>query len=409
VQNYADTLNPASFYGVAHHLYSGGSPSSADSFIPALQALTNVFPSMPKFQTEYGETDMIQTALLMHHSLVQEGVSCYIFWSLVWPVGGPALVEQENPWNLSSWTNAPPGTPTQSHGYWLTPEYYAVKHFSFFITPGFRRVDTPGDDPNARLSAYLSPDNSRLVVVMINPNSTAYAVTNALNGFTVGTSAVYQTVGANAQTSQFAPLGTAPANLQWTLPGYSITTVVLDAPGHAGPASNPNPTNGAYNIAVAPGLSWLAGSNTTSHRVYFGYNSNSVAVATTNSPEYRGNPPGASYTPATLASTGRYYWRVDELAGTNATAGPTWTFATTVNSADAPQAAGAFTNSNSFLISFASRTGQTYRVERSDSLNPPAWTPVADGVAGTGNLIQIADTSATYVGPRFYRVLLLSP
>jgi hypothetical protein len=345
----------------------------------------------------------------MHHSLTIEEVSSYIFWSLVWPVGGPALVEQENPWNLASWTNAPSGTPTQSHGYWLTPEYYAVKHFSYFITPGFRRVETPGNDPNTRLSAYLSPDNRRLVVVMINPNATAYAVTNTLNGFTVGTSAVYRTVGTNAQTSQFAPLGAAPSNLQWTLPGYSITTVVLDAPLLAGAASNPSPTNGAYNIAVAPGLSWLAGSNTTSHRVYFGHNSNSVAVATTNSPEYQGNQPGASYTPAPLASTGRYYWRVDELTGTNATAGPTWTFATAAYPADAPRAAGAFTNSNSFVISFASRTGQTYRVERSDNLNPPAWTPVADGIAGTGNLIQVADAGASHAGPRFYRVLLLSP
>ncbi len=409
VQNYAAYMDSNSFYGMAHHLYTGGSPGSADSFIPTLQALTNVFPGKPKFQTEYGETDMIQTALLMHHSLVQEGVSAYIFWSLVWPVGGPALVEQENPWNLASWTNAPPGTPTQSHGYWLTPEYYAVKHFSYFITPGFRRVETPGDDPNTRLSAYLSPDNRRLVIVMINPYSTAYAVTNTLDGFTIGSSAVYQTVGLNAETSRFASLGPAPANLRWTLPGYSITTVVLDAPVLAGPASNPNPANGAYNLAVTPNLSWLAGSNATSHRVYFGYDSNSVAVATTNSPEYQGNQPGASFTPAPLASTGRYYWRVDEMAGTNATMGPIWTFATAINPADAPQAAGTFTNTDTFVISFASQPGQTYRVERSDGLNPPVWTPVANGMRGTGNLIEIADANVPHNTPRFYRVLLLSP
>jgi len=409
VQNYAAYMNSNSFYGVAHHLYTGGSASSADSFISAMQGLTNVFPGKPKFQTEYGDTDMIQTALLMHDSLTVEQVSAYIFWSLVWPVGGSALVQQENPWDQSSWTNAPPGTPTQSHGYWLTPQYYAMKHFSYFITPGYQRVETPGNDPNARLSAYLSPDNSRLVMVMINPNSTAYAVTNTLNGFSFSASAVYQTVGTNAQTSQFASLGSAPANLQWTLPGYSITTVVLDAPVFAGPASNPSPANGAYNVTVTPTFSWLAGSNATSHQVYFGYSSNAVASATTNSAEYQGSSPSATFTPPALVSSGRYFWRVDEMAGTNATMGPAWTFATVVNPADPPQAAGALTGNSAFVTTIASHRGQTYRVERSDSLNPPAWVPVADGVPGTDGLIQITNTGAPLPGQRFYRLLLLPP
>ena len=155
VQNYAAKMSAGSVYGVAHHLYHGGSAASADSFVASISGITNVFPGKPRFMTEYGDTDMMQTALLMHHSLTAEEVSGYIFWSLIWPVGGPALLIQENPWNRSTWTNAPPGTPTQSHGYWLTPQYYALKHFSYFIGNGFRRVDTPGWDPNVRLSAYV--------------------------------------------------------------------------------------------------------------------------------------------------------------------------------------------------------------------------------------------------------------
>jgi len=408
VQNYAAYMNSNSFYGVAHHLYHGGSSDSADSFIPALESLTDVFPDKPKFQTEYGETDMMQTALLIHNSMVVEEASAYIFWSLVWPIAG-GLVVQENPWNQQSWTNAPPGTPTQSHGYWLAPQYYAMKHFSYFITNGYKRVETPGNDPNLRLSAYLSPDSRRLVVVMINTNSTTYAVTNTLNGFTIGSSAVYQTVGTNAQISQFASLGPAPANLQWTLPGYSITTVVFAAPAIAGPASNPNPVNGAYNVAYTPTLSWVAGSNATSHQVYFGYNSNAVATASTNSPEYRGSFTSASFAPSTLAASGRFYWRVDELAGTNATAGPIWTFATAVNSAVLPQVANALPGNNQVVISFVGCLGQTYRVERSDSLSSPVWLPVAGNVAGNGSMIQIADASTPLPAQRFYRLVLLAP
>jgi hypothetical protein len=397
-------MNSNDIYGVAHHLYNGGTAGSPDTFIGAMQALTNIFPDKPRFQTEYDGINMIQTALLIHNAMTAEEASAYVFWSLAWPSSGSALIALDNPFNSpSSWT--------YPHGWQLTPEYYAMKHYSYFINPGFKRVDTPGTDPNARVSAYLSPDNTRLVVVMINPNSTSYAVTNTVNGFTIDTSAVYQSVGINAQTSAFASLGSAPANLRWTLPGYSITTVVFDAPATvtAGPASHPNPADGADNVATSATLSWLAGTNATSHQVYFGYSSNAVAIATTNSPEYQGSQAGTNFTPATLVSSGRYFWRVDEMAGTNATAGSTWTFATAVDPGSPPQAAGAFTNANTFVTRFTSYLGQTYRVERSDSLSPTAWVTVADNVPGTGSLIQIPDTGAPLPSQRFYRVMLLSP
>ena len=401
VQSYAATMNGNSFYGIAHHLYNGGSASSADSFIGAMQGLTNVFPSKPRFQTEYGDTDMMQTALLIHDAMTTEEASAYIFWSLIWPSGGSALVEQENPWS--------PGTWTYPHGYRLTPQYYAIKHFSYFITAGYRRVETPGYDPNVRLSAYLSPDSSRLVAVMINQIATPSPVTNTVNGFTIGSSAVYQTVGTNAETSQFAFRGSAPANLKWSLPGYSITTVVFDAPTSAGPATNPNPADGAMNVGTSSSLSWQPGANAASHRVYFGYSSNAVATATTNSSEYQGNSASPSFNPGTLASSGRFYWRVDEMAGTNATPGTVWTFATAMDTGAPPVAIGTFTNNSTFLLSFPSYLGQAYRLECSDSLNPPAWAPVADAVAGTGGLIQIPDSGSPLPDQRYYRLLLLSP
>jgi glucuronoarabinoxylan endo-1,4-beta-xylanase len=409
VQNYAATMNAGSLYGIAHHLYHGGSASSADSFLTSISGITNVFPSKPRFMTEYGDTDMMQTALLMHHSLTAEEVSGYMFWSLIWPVGGPALLIQENPWSRSSWTNAPPGTTTQSHGYWLTPQYYAVKHFSYFIGNGFRRVDTPGSDRNIRLSAYLSPEGNKLVAVMINTNSSASAVSLTANGFSVANSAVYQTVGTNAQTSQFASLGTAPANLTWSLPGYSLTTVVLDAPVVAGPPTNPTPTNGAFNVALTPALSWTAGTNATSHQVYFGCSSNAVSVATISSPEFKTTATSATYAPGAQTSTARFYWRVDELAGTNVTKGPVWTFSTAVNPADAPAVAASASPSNTCAISFGTRLGQTYRVERTESLVTAAWVALSNGVAGTGTRLTIADANLALSGGRFYRVLLLAP
>ena len=234
VQNYAATMNANSFYGVAHHLYHGSTDGTPDGYNSSMRGVTNVFPGKPKFMTEYGYTNMIQTACLIHDSLTIEQVVGFNYWSLVWPVGGNGLINQENPYNLSSWTNAPPGTTTQSHGWWLTPSYWAMKHFSYFINPGYQRVSVIGTDNNVLSSAYLSPDNLRLVIVLINTNaSTSSAMTFNFGTFNVGKSRVYQTYGTNLFQSLGAVTNSA------ALPPLSLTTVVLDQLIAVGAATNP--------------------------------------------------------------------------------------------------------------------------------------------------------------------------
>jgi glucuronoarabinoxylan endo-1,4-beta-xylanase len=223
VQNYAATMKSNSFYGLAHHLYGGSTDGTPDGYRAAMLALTNVFPGKPRFMTEFGYTNMIETACLIHDCLTVEQVAGFNFWSLIWPPSGAGLVQIENPYNRSSWTNAPPGTSTEAHGYWLSPSYWAMKHFSFFITPGYRRVDAADNDANVRCSAFLSPDNLRLVIVLINTNAaTSSAVNLSLGAFNAGPSSVYQTSG----TNYFRSLG--PLTQPLTLPPWSLTTVVLD-------------------------------------------------------------------------------------------------------------------------------------------------------------------------------------
>jgi glucuronoarabinoxylan endo-1,4-beta-xylanase len=230
VQHYAATMNAGSFYGLAHHLYGGSTDGSPDGYDANLKALTNVFPAKPHFMTEFGYPDMINTACLIHDCLTVEQDVGFNYWSLVWPVGGNGLVQIENPFaSRSTWTNAPPGVTTDSHGWWLTPAYWAMKHFSYFIQPGYRRVNASDTDPNVRASAFLSPDASQLVVVLINTNAAvASAMTLNFGVFNVGTSSVYQTSGTNtyAGTNTFLPLG-ALTNPE-TLPPLSLTTVVLN-------------------------------------------------------------------------------------------------------------------------------------------------------------------------------------
>ncbi len=95
-----------------------------------------------------------------------------------------------------------------------------------------------------------------------------------------------------------------------------------------GAVGNPQPANGATDVAMDTTLSWTAANNAASHQVYLGLDKDTVRSADTNSPEYRG--PKAlgdeSYDPGLLELGTSYYWRVDEVYNGNAVKGPVWTF-----------------------------------------------------------------------------------
>lgn len=374
--SYAATMNPNSFYGVAHHLYGDGNTASGDSFLPAISSATNVFPNKPRFMTEYGDVfDMIECANLIHNSLVVESVSGYNHWNLLWPGTSGGLIQIENPFAAqSTWTNAPPGTPTQSHGWWYSPSYWSMKHFSYFIQPGYRRVGATDNDSNVRGSAYLSPDGLRLVLVMINTNAVTSAALdlNAAN-FPFVESGVYQTSNTNYY---FKPLGQAGSQL--SLPPRSLTTVVLEKFVAVGPASNPAPAQNAIGVGYDTALNWSPGSNAVTHLVYLGLSSNSVAQATPASAEFKGALTNAALATA-LSGGATYYWRVDEVAGVNTNIGAVWSFST----APLP----ALAHRYSF--------GETGGTNIADSIGGLAWTGTLpnNGTFSSGRLTLSAAAS----------------
>ena len=95
-----------------------------------------------------------------------------------------------------------------------------------------------------------------------------------------------------------------------------------------GAIGNPQPANGATDVAMATVLSWTAADNAASHEVYLGLDKNVVGSADTTSPEYKGpKAVGAeSYDPGLLEANTTYYWRVDEVYAGNPVKGPVWTF-----------------------------------------------------------------------------------
>ncbi len=98
---------------------------------------------------------------------------------------------------------------------------------------------------------------------------------------------------------------------------WSFTTEV--EPVMPGPAGNPSPNGGANDVGVEDDLSWTAGSDATSHNVYFGTNP---------TPSFQGNQAGTTFDPGTLAYSTICYWRIDEVNTNGTTTGTTWSFTT---------------------------------------------------------------------------------
>ncbi|MHC4657096.1 MAG: DUF333 domain-containing protein [Planctomycetota bacterium] len=86
-----------------------------------------------------------------------------------------------------------------------------------------------------------------------------------------------------------------------------------------GEASNPNPTDGARRVAITADLSWTAGSDATSHDVYFG---------TINPPPFIHNQISTTFDPGTMSYGTTYYWRIDEVNKWGKTIGTVWNFTT---------------------------------------------------------------------------------
>jgi len=86
-----------------------------------------------------------------------------------------------------------------------------------------------------------------------------------------------------------------------------------------GKATNPNPSDGAKNVALLPTLKWSGGSYVASHAVYFG---------TSYPPAFRGNQEQPSCNIGPLSQETNYYWRIDEINSRDVSIGAVWTFQT---------------------------------------------------------------------------------
>jgi glucuronoarabinoxylan endo-1,4-beta-xylanase len=202
-------------YGYAHHLYNGGGYYDyPDGFISSMTYYRDNYGDKPLLQTEFtkeadnGDVTIFPEAMnlaqLMHNSLVFENASAYIYWELFWtPPKGLIMYSNTNITN---------------------PVYYALKHYAAFTNPGWHRVAAStslGDLGNLRISAFKSPNNKQLSIVIINLAYEDFNLTLDLNGFPANSSEIYRT----SDTESTAYIGPFYEDGWLMLPARSIVTI----------------------------------------------------------------------------------------------------------------------------------------------------------------------------------------
>mgnify|MGYP005846227271 CR=1 FL=1 len=97
-------------------------------------------------------------------------------------------------------------------------------------------------------------------------------------------------------------------------------------------ANKPNPSYNTAVVSINTLLSWTAGhdfpADINGHDVYFGTDFSTVKNATRSSPEYKGAVSTTSFDPGLLDHNTTYYWRIDQVNGSDISEGYVWRFTT---------------------------------------------------------------------------------
>ncbi|HEY5331237.1 MAG TPA: Ig-like domain repeat protein [Acidobacteriaceae bacterium] len=220
-----ETPQNTEIYALAHHLYNVSSTSSnPDSGLSALQNLEAQYPTQLKFETEYYDSPGFLTAWNIHNALAVGNDNAYIYWGLAWPnsqTDQQGLLYIDSPYTPSSWTFP--------SGWAYNDAYYAMKHFSYFIRPGYMRYNASVDNTDERVSVYQSPDKKTTVIVAMNVSTTATDTMSLdLSGVPYTNSAMYrstfsQPISTGERWNTLGPV--TPTSI--TLGPQAVVTIVL--------------------------------------------------------------------------------------------------------------------------------------------------------------------------------------
>lgn len=233
--NAINELNPDALGGLAFHLYVGGTSDSDTLTVKPTTYLTNFtgmetyFPDTKKWETEFYIGQGIQTAELIWSALTNAEMNAYLYWSAIWADSTPDKFESADLMEIDN------------SGNWrLTANYYALRHYSEFIRPGYTRIDAATDQPKLKVCAFTNDDANKVAVVIVNSSAydVAYNITG--NDYTITDSAVYQSVfgeSATDDSQMYQAIGSLGNDGLVIIPAGSVTTI--DITGYYGDTEIP--------------------------------------------------------------------------------------------------------------------------------------------------------------------------
>lgn len=213
VIDYASELDLDMLYGVAHHLYEGEQWRSPDGYAPWLRKIASNYDALPIFQTEFGEGGGFETAWLIHTALIEANASAYLYWELIWE--GRGLVSLSNPFDEDEFTEP---------GYQVMPQFHAMRHYARYTDPGYVRVGAELDSDDVRVTAFLAPDESRLTLVLLNPDLEEHTVNWDLSDFEAEDFFGFMTV----EDEEFERVSDLEPEGELVLPSRSVVTLVAE-------------------------------------------------------------------------------------------------------------------------------------------------------------------------------------
>ena len=203
---------------VAGHLYGGtpNYPGSAEKLGKEVwmteHFLDSVNASATKTSWPSSVDDAIAIAKEIHEGLTLSQYNAYVYW-----------------WLVNSNDSTPTGLISTSD----TPTYFGIgmKHFSYFIRPGYVRYDTTSlPQKGVHVSAFGTPPgapDNKVVVVLVNENAVDLTLTASINpaGRSLTSLTPYRTTG-TATFEQQSAIDASGNALSVFLPAKSITTLV---------------------------------------------------------------------------------------------------------------------------------------------------------------------------------------
>lgn len=210
-ERYVSALSGAPFDAIAHHLYG----TDARNFdLTGLRTVAQLHDDMgmPVFQTEM-QANGFDTAVLMHHALVDGGASMYLQTALIGPLSGPAT----NPTALVG---------MDGDAFVLQGPYFAMSHYSHFTDPGWVRVSANTAAQGLLTSAWLSPDHAALSVILTNTTAAPLSVALDLGGEKVRSARL--TLSAFDGPERMSDVGEWAPGSSIALPAHSVATLLIE-------------------------------------------------------------------------------------------------------------------------------------------------------------------------------------